>query len=181
MSPNFGAKLESNSNSSMGQCPQEGGVGIGGGMIWVGLVLGQGYTPRPMIKNLHHIGIAVSDLDEGVRRYRDGLGLCFEGIEEVPTERVRVAILLAGETRIELLQGVGDDSPISKFVAKKGPGIHHLAFEVADGQVEIDRLRALGMQVLDESPRPGAHGCKVVFVHPRSMEGVLTELVEVPR
>ncbi len=135
----------------------------------------------PMIKNLHHIGIAVSDLDEGVRRYRDGLGLRFEGIEEVPSERVRVAILFAGETRIELLQGVGEDSAISKFVEKRGPGIHHLAFEVADGQAEIGRLEALGMQVLDESPRPGAHGCKVVFVHPKSMEGVLTELVEVPR
>jgi methylmalonyl-CoA/ethylmalonyl-CoA epimerase len=134
-----------------------------------------------MIKNLHHIGIAVEDLDEAVRRYRDGLGLRFEGISEVPSERVRVAILFAGETRIELLLGVGEDSPISKFVAKRGPGIHHLAFEVEDGQKEIDRMNALGMQVLDMSPRPGAHGCKVVFVHPKSMGGVLTELVEVPR
>ncbi len=134
-----------------------------------------------MIKQLHHIGIAVEDLDEAVRRYRDGLGLRFEGISEVPSERVRVAILFAGETRIELLEGVGEDSPISKFVAKRGPGIHHLAFEITDGQAEIDRLTGIGIQVLDQKPRPGAHGTKVVFVHPKAMGGVLTELVEVPK
>jgi methylmalonyl-CoA/ethylmalonyl-CoA epimerase len=134
-----------------------------------------------MIQGLNHIGIAVEDLDAAVALYRDKLGLRFEGIDEVPTERVRVAMFYAGETRIELLQGTSEDSPIAKFVAKRGPGIHHLAFTTGDAQGAIQKLSAEDLRLLDETPRPGAHDTKVAFVHPKSMLGVLTELVEMPR
>lgn len=133
-----------------------------------------------MIESLHHIGIAVEDLDAAVRIYRDQLGLRLDSIEEVPTERVRVAVLFAGETRIELLEPTGDDSPIAKAIEKRGPGIHHVAFQVDDAQKEIERLDAAGLRVLDEKPRPGAHGTKCAFIHPKSLGGVLGELVEPP-
>ena len=94
---------------------------------------------------------------------------------------MRVAVLFAGETRIELLAGTGADSPITTFIAKRGPGIHHLAFEVDDCANEIVRLGGEGLRLLSEEPRPGAHGTKVAFVHPKSLMGVLAELVEVPQ
>lgn len=134
-----------------------------------------------MIEALHHIGIAVEDLDAAVRIYRDQLGLKLDSIEEVPTERVRVAVLFAGETRIELLEPTGDDSPIAKAIAKRGPGVHHIAFQVDDAQQEIRRLDASGLRVLDEEPRPGAHNTKCAFIHPKSLGGVLGELVEPAR
>ena len=134
-----------------------------------------------MIETLHHIGIAVENLDDAVRLWRDQLGLRFDSIEEVPTERVRVAVLFAGEVRIELLQGTGDDSPISKFVAKRGPGVHHLAFQVGDAQGAILKLEAEGLRLLDDAPRPGAHHTKCAFIHPKSLLGVLGELVEMPK
>ncbi|MDP6425331.1 MAG: VOC family protein, partial [Planctomycetota bacterium] len=99
----------------------------------------------------------------------------------VPSERARVAVLFAGDVRVELLEGTGDDSAITKFVAKRGPGVHHLAFKVGDCAESIVRLSGEGMQLLDETPRPGAHHTKVTFVHPKSLMGVLTELVEETR
>lgn len=132
-----------------------------------------------VLQGLHHIGVAVASLQEALPRWQ-GLGLELHSIEEVPTERVRVAVLLAGSTRIELLEPTAPDSPIAKFLAARGPGIHHLAFHVADCQRQIDRLAAAGAQLLDRAPRPGAHGCKVAFVHPRHLGGVLAELVEDP-
>jgi len=134
-----------------------------------------------MIERLNHIGIAVEDLEEAIRLYRDVIGLSFQGIEEVPSERVRVAMFQVGDTRIELLQGTGDDSPITKFIAKRGMGVHHLAFCVDDAGAELERLSSSGLRLLDESPRKGAHGTRVVFVHPKSTMGVLTELVEEPK
>ena len=134
-----------------------------------------------MIEQLHPIGIAVEDLDEAVRLWRDRFGLRFDSIEEVPSERARVAVLFAGDVRVELLEGTGDDSAITKFVAKRGPGVHHLAFKVGDCAESIVRLSGEGMQLLDETPRPGAHHTKVTFVHPKSLMGVLTELVEETR
>ena len=131
-----------------------------------------------MIQGLHHIGIAVQDLEEAVRLYRDKLGLRLDSIEEIPSERVRVAVLFAGQQRIELLQGTGDDSAITKFIARRGEGIHHIAFEVDDAVAEIARLTEEGLRLLDETPRVGAHATRCAFVHPSSMSGVLTELVE---
>ncbi len=133
-----------------------------------------------MLQELHHIGIAVHSLDDALPRYTDGFGLRLEGIEEVPTEKVRVGILKAGATRIELLEPTSDDSPIARFLSKRGPGIHHLAFKVDDCAEQIRVLAEGGAPVLDDEPRPGAHGCKVAFVHPEYLGGVLVELVEDP-
>jgi methylmalonyl-CoA/ethylmalonyl-CoA epimerase len=133
-----------------------------------------------MIRGLHHVGVAVEDLEAAVRLWRDQLGLRFAGIEEVPSERVRVAVLYAGDVRIELLEPTGDDSAIQKFINKRGPGVHHLAFAVDDCGEALGALTAAGLPVLDQEPRPGAHGTKVVFVHPKGLLGVLAELVEDP-
>ncbi|MBM4059661.1 MAG: methylmalonyl-CoA epimerase [Planctomycetes bacterium] len=135
-------------------------------------------TSRP--QGLHHVGIAVRSLQEALPRWTDGLGLLLHSIDEVPTEKVRVAVLLAGETRIELLEPTSPDSPIAKFLDKRGPGVHHLAFAVDDCARALGELAAAGAPALDRAPRPGAHGCRVGFVHPRYLDGVLTELVEDP-
>jgi methylmalonyl-CoA/ethylmalonyl-CoA epimerase len=134
-----------------------------------------------MIEKLHHIGVAVEDIDDAVRLWRDRFGLRLDSIEEVPSERVRVAVLYAGEVRIELLQPTGEDSAIRKFLSKRGPGIHHLAFQVDGCAPEITRLAGEGLQLLDQTPRQGAHHTKVAFVHPKSLGGVLAELVELAR
>lgn len=133
-----------------------------------------------MIKGLHHIGIAVTSIDEALPRYVEGLGLRLEGVEDVPTERVRVAVLHAGSTRIELLEPTSGDSPVAKFLARRGPGVHHLAFEVADTGAVIEILGEAGAPLLDAVPRPGAHGTQVAFLHPSYLGGVLAELVQDP-
>jgi methylmalonyl-CoA/ethylmalonyl-CoA epimerase len=135
---------------------------------------------NPPVEGLHHIGIAVRSLAEALPRWTDGLGLRLDSVDEVPTEKVRVAVLLAGSTRIELLEPTSADSPIAGFLDKRGPGIHHLAFQVGDCQVKIDAMSALGAQMLNQRPNPGAHGCKVAFVHPKYLGGVLAEFVEDP-
>lgn len=137
-------------------------------------------NPAPPVQGLHHIGVAVSSLAEALPRWTDQFGLVLQSIAEVPTEKVKVAILMAGATRIELLEPTSPDSPIAKFLQKRGPGIHHLAFQVSDCQLQIDALAAAGASLLDAAPRPGAHDCKVAFVHPKHLGGVLAELVEDP-
>ena len=134
-----------------------------------------------MIRKLHHIGIAVRSLDEALPHYRDGLGLPFEGIEDVPSEQVRVAMLTLGESRIELLEPTADESPIAKFLEKRGPGVHHLAFEVESAQEIVEVLLDGGAPIIGDAPREGAHGTQVAFLHPRYLGGVLAELVEVPK
>ena len=128
---------------------------------------------------LHHIGVAVRSIDDSVPRWTD-MGLVVHSVDEVPTEKVRVAVMMAGETRVELLEPTSPDSPIAKFMARRGPGVHHLAFHVGDCQQQIKILAGAGARMLDESPRPGAHDCKVAFVHPEFLGGVLAELVEDP-
>jgi methylmalonyl-CoA epimerase len=137
-------------------------------------------SSEPPIEGLHHIGIAVRSINEALPRWTDGFGLKLERVEDVPTEKVRVAVLRAGETRIELLEPLGADSPISKFLDKRGPGIHHLAFQVGDCQKKIESLAAAGAPLLNTTPNPGAHDCKVAFVHPKHLGGVLAEIVEDP-
>jgi methylmalonyl-CoA/ethylmalonyl-CoA epimerase len=134
----------------------------------------------PPVQGLHHIGIAVSSLAEALPRWTDGFGLRLHSLDTVPTEKVKVAVLMAGDTRIELLEPTSPDSPIAKFLDKRGPGIHHLAFQVGDCQVQIDALAARGAPMLDEKPRAGAHDCKVAFVHPKHLGSVLAELVQDP-
>lgn len=134
-----------------------------------------------MIKKIDHLGIAVKDLDSTIAIYRDALGLHLEEVEEVPTEQVRVAMFAAGESHIELLESTSPTGPIAMAIGKRGEGIHHIAFEVADIAAAMAQARAAGLQLLSESPRPGAGGTLVVFAHPRSTRGVLIELVQKPR
>jgi methylmalonyl-CoA/ethylmalonyl-CoA epimerase len=127
---------------------------------------------------IDHLGIAVRSIDEASRFYRDALGLECTGTEEVPDQKVRVAFFPIGDTRIELLEPTADDSPIAKFLAKKGPGLHHIAYRVADLPATLAALKSAGVRLIDESPRPGAHGMQIAFAHPNSTSGVLTEFCQ---
>jgi methylmalonyl-CoA/ethylmalonyl-CoA epimerase len=133
-----------------------------------------------MILRVDHIGIAVKSLDDRLGFWHDALGLPLGGTETVATEGVRVAFLPAGSSRLELLEATHPDSPIAKFVEKRGEGIHHITLEVEAIQPVLDRLRSRGVQLLDDTPRLGASGTKVAFLHPRAAGGVLVELVEKP-
>jgi len=127
---------------------------------------------------IDHLGIAVESLDEACRLYRDVLGLPCEGIEEISDQQVRVAMFRMGEVRIELLQSTTDDGPIAKFLARRGPGLHHVAYRVADLPATLSALKSAGVQLIDETPRPGAHGMQIAFAHPKSTGGVLTEFCQ---
>ncbi|MCB5262424.1 MAG: methylmalonyl-CoA epimerase [Candidatus Cloacimonetes bacterium] len=128
-----------------------------------------------MVKKISHIGIAVKNLEEGIAFY-EKLGLKLEAIEEVPSQKVRVAFLPCGDTRIELLQATSEDSPIAKFIEKKGEGIQHLAFAVDDLPQALKDIEADGVRLIDKEPRPGAHQADIAFLHPKSTNGVLIEL-----
>lgn len=134
----------------------------------------------PPIEALHHIGVAVQSLEEALPKWTNGFGLTLQSVDEVPTEKVKVAVLMAGTTRIELLEPTSEDSPIAKFLAKRGPGVHHLAFQVGDCLKKIEAMAASGAPMLNTKPNPGAHDCQVAFVHPKHLGGVLAELVEDP-
>ena len=127
---------------------------------------------------IDHIGVATNNIKEAVTFYQRGLGLGVEDIEEVADQKVRVAMLPIGESRVELLEPTAPDSPISKFLAKRGPGIHHIAVAVEDIHQALENLRREGARLIDEQPRTGAGGCLVAFVHPSSSGGVLIELVQ---
>ncbi|MDD2897229.1 MAG: methylmalonyl-CoA epimerase [Desulfuromonadaceae bacterium] len=131
-----------------------------------------------MLTKINHIGIAVKSLDDSVPFYRDNLGMTLSGIEEVTEQKVRVAMLQIGESMIELLEPTAEDSPVAKFIEKNGPGIHHIAYEVADIEAAIRKLRSDGTRMIDEQPRHGAHGTRIAFIHPKSSNGVLTELCQ---
>lgn len=127
---------------------------------------------------IDHVGIAVRSLAQRLRFWTEGLGLPMGGTEDVEGEGVRVAFLAAGEARVELLEALGDDSPVARFVEKRGEGIHHLTLEVEDLAGTLERLRGLGVKVLGEGIRSGAGGRGVAFLHPASCGGVLVELAE---
>ena len=129
-----------------------------------------------MKATLDHIGIAVADLAEALKFYRDALGLEIEAPEEVASQRVRAHFIPVGESAIELLEATADDSPIAKYVAKRGPGIHHITLRVDDIRATLARLKEKGVRLIDASPREGAHGSLVAFIHPASAHGVLVEL-----
>lgn len=131
-----------------------------------------------MITGVSHIAIAVRSLDEAIPFYRDTLGLPFEGTEVVPDQKVKVAFFLAGNTRIELLEATADDSPISRFVAERGGGIHHLALRTEDVSSEIAEMQERGVRMIDTAPRGGAHHTQIAFMHPKSCHGVLLELTQ---
>lgn len=127
--------------------------------------------------SIDHLGIAVRGIDEALRLYVEQLGLTVAARETIVDEKVNVAMLPAGGTRIELLEATGPDSTIAKFIEKRGPGLHHIALQVADLQAAIDRIKASGGRVLNE-PKPGAGGHLYAFVHPESSGGVLLELIQ---
>jgi len=129
-----------------------------------------------MRARLDHIGIAVANIDEALAFYRDALGLEIEQAEEVASQRVRAHFIPAGEAALELLEATADDSPIAKYVGKRGPGLHHITLRVDDIQGTLEQLKARGVRLIDESPRPGAQGSLVAFIHPSSAHGVLVEL-----
>lgn len=127
---------------------------------------------------INHLGIATKGIDEALKFWGDALGLENVHTETVEDQKVRVAMLPIGDTRIELLEATSDDSPIAKFIEKRGGGIHHIAVEVEDIAASLAKLKAEGMRLIDETPRIGAENCLVAFVHPSSANGVLLELVQ---
>ncbi len=130
---------------------------------------------------IDHLGIAVNEIESSLEFWRDALGLENVHTEEVEEQMVRVAMLPIGATNIELLEPTSDESPVSKFIAKRGTGIHHIAVEVEDIEASLDKLKSAGMRLIDEAPRIGAGGCLIAFVHPKSTGGVLMELVQKPK
>jgi len=127
---------------------------------------------------ISHLGIATKGIDEALRFWEESLGLENVHTEVVEDQKVRVAMLPLGESRIELLEPTSEDSPISKFLEKRGGGIHHVAVEVDDIEAALAKLKANGARLIDEAPRVGAEGCLVAFVHPAASGGVLLELVQ---
>ena len=125
---------------------------------------------------MDHLGVAVTDIDAALGFWRDALGLTLEPAEDVASQRVRAHFLPAGGTAIELLEATAPDSPIAKYTAKRGPGLHHVTFEVPDIAASLAKLKAAGVKLIDETARPGAHGSLVAFIHPSSAHGVLVEL-----
>jgi methylmalonyl-CoA/ethylmalonyl-CoA epimerase len=127
---------------------------------------------------LDHIGIATASIDEASAFWREALGLEICESEEVAEQGVRVSMLPTGESRIELLEPTSNDSPVARFLSKRGPGIHHIALRVDNIRAALSRLSASGARLIDETPRIGAGGCLVAFIHPSATGGVLVELVE---
>ena len=134
-----------------------------------------------MKATLDHIGIAVGDLGQALAFYRDALGLEIEPPEEVASQRVRAHFIPVGSSQLELLEPTAPDSPIAKYVEKRGPGIHHIALRVDDIHAALERLRARGIRLIDNEPRLGADGALIAFVHPSSSHGALVELKQTTR
>ena len=131
-----------------------------------------------MIEQLDHIAIAVSSLEEAIPFYRDALGLPFLGYEEVPEQQVKVAMFQLGSSRIELLEPLSEESPISKFLAQRGNGLHHIALRTHSLASDLDGLAEQGLRLIDRHPRLGAGGQQIAFVHPKASHGVLLELTQ---
>lgn len=129
------------------------------------------------VRGVHHVGIAVDDLDASLRLYEQLFGARLEHRESVQDQGVEAASLRVGESRVELLRPLGPDTPVGRFLAKRGPGMHHVAFQVDDVGRELVRLRAEGAELIDEAPRRGLFGLQVAFVHPEATGGVLAEFV----
>jgi methylmalonyl-CoA/ethylmalonyl-CoA epimerase len=129
------------------------------------------------VRAIHHLGVAVDDLDEAVATYRRLFGAEVEHRDTVADQGVEAASLRLGEGRVELLASLGEDTPVGKFLARRGPGMHHVAYEVADVAAELRSLEREGAELIDSEPRRGLFGLQVAFVHPDAAHGVLSELV----
>ena len=128
-------------------------------------------------RGIHHVGLAVADLDESIATYERFFSARLEHRELLAEDSVEVAVIRVGEDRIELLAAIDEDSPVGRFVSRRGPGIHHIAYEADDVQASLDELAAAGAELIDHVPRPGFLGLRVAFVHPDAVHGVLTEVV----
>ena len=128
-------------------------------------------------RGIHHLGVAVEDLDAALDTYQRFFGARLEHRETVPEQGVEAAAVLVGDSRVELLSSLGDETPVGKFLANRGPGMHHVAFEVADVRQTIAELEHEGAELIDAEPRRGLFGLEVAFVHPDSLHGVLAEVV----
>lgn len=133
-----------------------------------------------LVRGLDHIAIVVPSIAEARKTYEGTLGMGGGEVEFVADQRVNVLCVDAGGQRIELVEPASEDSPVTKFLEKRGGGLHHLAYRVDDVAAAIAALQAAGLRMIDEAPRPGVHGTRIAFVHPSATGGVLTELVEVP-
>lgn len=131
-----------------------------------------------MIQKINHIGIAVQSLEEQIPFYRDVLGLKLAGIEEVADQKVRVAMFEVGEVHIELLEPLSTESPIARFIEKKGEGMHHIAYQSDDIKTELSEFQDKDIRLIDTEPRSGAHGSQIAFLHPKSSGKVLTEICQ---
>ena len=129
---------------------------------------------------IDHIGIAVTSIDEALKFWERSLGIKCTGVEEVAEQKVKTAFLPLGDTEVELLEATDPESPVAKFIEKKGEGIHHLAIRVENLEEALEKMKALGLRMIDEKPRYGAGGARIAFVHPRTAGGVLLELSERP-
>jgi methylmalonyl-CoA/ethylmalonyl-CoA epimerase len=132
-------------------------------------------------RRIHHIGMAVADLDEALATYERLFGGRLEHRQTLPPQGVEAVSVLLGESRIELLAPTGADTPVGRFLGRRGPGMHHVAYEVDDVGNAIQKLRAAGAELVDEVPRPGLFGLEVAFIHPDAVHGVLTEVVSLAR
>ncbi len=128
-------------------------------------------------RGVHHVGFAVTDLDEAVETYRRLFGATLEHRDAVAEQGVEAASVLVGASRVELLVPTGDDTPVGRFLAKRGPGMHHVAYEVDDVRSALAGLERAGVELIDQAPRHGLFGLQVAFVHPDAVHGVLTEVV----
>jgi methylmalonyl-CoA/ethylmalonyl-CoA epimerase len=130
------------------------------------------------VSRIHHVGIAVADLEESIRLYHAALGAELLHRARNEKEGLEAAFLRVGDSELELMAALREDSPVGKFVAKRGPGLHHVAYAVTDIEKALADARAAGLELIDAEPRMGMHGSRIAFVHPKSMNGVLTEFVE---
>ena len=131
-----------------------------------------------MFGRIDHVGVAVTDLDEAISLYESSYGMALVHRETVEEQGVEAVLLDVGENHVELLRPLGEDTPVGKFLAKKGPGLHHVAYQVADIESTLASLRDAGLRLIDESPRTGIRSSRVAFLHPASTGGVLTEIVQ---
>ncbi len=131
-----------------------------------------------MLEKIDHLGVAVKSIEKALEFYQKTLGIEPTGVEEVPSQKVKVAFLPVGESNIELLEPTSEDSAIARHIEKRGEGIAHLAFKVDDIQEALSTLKEKGVRLINETPQPGAHGAKIAFIHPKSTNGILIELCE---
>ena len=132
----------------------------------------------PWFKRIHHVGIAVPDLATAIKKYEALFGHAVEHVEEVADQRVRTAFFTVGESHFELLEATDDSSPIARYLSKNRPGIHHICVEVTDVAAALAHYRSIGLELIDDVPRSGAHGMMVAFIHPRTTGGVLLEIAQ---